>query len=74
MFYKGYLIEGEIRVYEFWSLDDYGQLNEYQFTSDNSIADGDIKYAVSDTDGDWQEFFDTLDDAKVFIDNRKEAA
>jgi hypothetical protein len=70
MTYKGHLIEAEVRTYESWSLDDNGNLDEYQFGAENSIDDDDIKYEVSDDSGDWREYFDTLDAAKAFIDKR----
>ena len=73
MTYKGHLIEAEVRTYDFWSLDDNGRLDEYQFASENPVEDNDIKYLVSD-DGDWTEYFDTLEAAKGFIDKRKKAA
>ncbi len=72
MTYKGHLIEAEVRTYEFWSLDDDGRLDEYQFASENPVEDNDIEYLVSDDGGDWTECFDALEDAKAFIDKRKE--
>src|SRR5260221_11481059 len=48
------------------NMDDNGRLDEYQFASENPVEDSDIKYLVSD-EGDWTEYFDTLEGAKVFI-------